>query len=500
MRNLFLYLVFILFPLINSCDKEAVIGEKDYPYIITNAISDITDSSVVFNGEIISTGSSEIIEYGFLWDTDEPKVETANKVVINTNVNLGTFSIKIDYNLFKDSEQIVRSYLKTNNLVVYGNQIKFTCHGGVPAIISEIYPLKGYVNSQVVIIGDNFTNQKDNVSVFFEDIEAIIDSCSDNRIVVRVPDFDEDSEVNIKISVYNKTTILDNKFKVFTYWKKIANFPGTERFGPTSFSIDNMGYVGLGNQYYGDYYNDFYKYNPQSNSWNKIADFPGEARKYAIGFSYKGKGYVGFGYANNYYYHDLWEYDPNTDIWLKVTENENIITYEDAYFLIEEELFIVTQYGVYKLNLENMTFSDLGYFTGKYRFFTSGFSIDDKGYLFAGQQPGNKYMKDLWEYDSKENTWTELSELVGSEYRDSPVSFSLGERLFMGMGGFIDAYNDIFEYDIINRKWYKLENLPGEGRSHATSFTIGDKAYIGTGYDEYIYQFSDFYEFNPNKE
>lgn len=454
----------------------------------------------MFNGEIISTGNDEIIESGYLWNVDEPNIETANKAVISNHATIGTYSIRIDSNLFKDSVQLVRAYLKTNKLIVYGNQIKFTCNGGVPAIISKIEPLKGYVNSVVVISGDNFSYQKENVSVYFGDIEAEIDSCSDNRIVVRVPDFDVDSEVNIKVSVYNKATTSVNTFKALTYWKKIANFPGTERYGATSFSIDSDGYVGMGNQYYGDYYKDFYKYNSQNNSWKKIADFPGEARKYAIGFSYKGKGYVGFGYANHHYYNDIWEYDPNTDTWLKVIENKNIRTYEDAYFLIEEELFIVTQTGVYKLNLENMTFSNLGQFTGNYRFYTTGFSLNDKGYLFAGQQPGNTYMKDLWEYDSKANVWTKLSELAGSEFRDSPISFSLGERLFMGLGGFSDAYNDIFEYDIINNEWYKLENLPGEGRSHATSFTIEDKAYIGTGYDEYIYQFSDFYEFNPNKE
>lgn len=70
----------------------------------------------------------------------------------------------------------------------------------------------------------------------------------------------------------------------------------------------------------------------------------------------------------------------------------------------------------------------------------------------------------------------------------------------MGMGRNVNAYKDIFEYKTNTGEWFKLENLPGEGRAFATSFIINDKAYVGTGFDDYINQFSNFYEFNPNKE
>ena len=493
--TLFPVLLFLL--IFQSCDKEAEVKEKDYPYLITTEISDLTNTSVVFNGKIISTGNEEIIEYGFLWDTYEPKIETANKIVMSNSANIGSYSAKTSSSLIKDSQQLVRAYLKTSSHLVYGNTIKFTSNGGASGEITDITPLRGYVNSKVIIEGNNFSYRKDEITVFFGDVKAEIDSCTDKKLIVRVPDIDEDAEVVIKVVVNNKTITANSKYTAFTYWKKIANFPGASRYGATSFSINNKGYVGLGKQYFSDCYSDFYEYSPQINGWKKIKDFPGGARRGAIGFSFNGKGYVGFGYTSNNEYHDLWEYDPSTDNWSKIIENENIRTYEDAYFLIEEELFILTQNSFYKLNLENMEFSDLGYFD--YRYMAAGFSSGSKGYMFAGKSY-TEYLKDLWEYNSSENSWKKLSELAGSQYRDAPIGFSLGERLFMGMGRNVNAYKDIFEYKTNTGEWFKLENLPGEGRAFATSFIINDKAYIGTGFDDYINQFSNFYGFNPTKE
>lgn len=500
MKKIVLYLSVIIIPLFNNCSKEAENGVKENPVIHTDEITDITDSSVVFNGEIISIGKDEIIEYGFLWDKIEPRIETANKAVMSNPATTGSFSLLVNYNLFKDSVQYVRTYLKTNNLVVYGNQIRFTCNCGMPAEIYDFSPRKGYVNTKVVITGNYFTDRKDKVSVYFGDIKVEIDSCSNERLVVRVPEIDEDMEVSITVSVYNKATVSDNKFRAFTYWKRISDFPGVRRYGTSSFSIDNMGYVGMGAHNDEGYLRDFYRYNPQSDSWERIADFPGPGRNYALGFSYNGKGYVGFGFSGPGYCNDLWEYDPSTDQWSSVAMNYNIWTDKDAYFVIGNELFIVAQSGVHKLDLDNMEFSNLGHFTGNYRFFTTGFSLNDKGYMFAGQEPDFKYLKDLWEYNRNENSWKMISELEGSKHRDSPISFTLGNRMFMGMGGFTTVYNDIFEYEITNNKWYELEKLPGKGRKHAAYFTINDKAYVATGFAGYYDELTDFYEFDPFKE
>ena len=42
--------------------------------------------------------------------------------------------------------------------------------------------------------------------------------------------------------------------------------------------------------------NDFWEYDPSTNTWTQKADFGGTARNWAVGFSIGNKGYIGTGY------------------------------------------------------------------------------------------------------------------------------------------------------------------------------------------------------------
>jgi N-acetylneuraminic acid mutarotase len=501
MRNLILYLLLIMFPFINSCDKEAVVGAKDYPYIITKEISDITESSVVFNGEILSTiSANEIIEYGFIWDTYDPKGKKANKVVINDHATIGTYSIKIDSKLYKDSEQLVRAYIRTNNLIVYGNPISFTCNGGVPAELYEINPLKGYVGSKVVIKGNNFSYQKDKVSVFFGDIEAVIDSCSDNRIVVKVPNIDTDVVEYIAISIYNKKVKSDDKFRAFTYWKKISNLPGDARYGAAGFSINDVGYVCFGQQNYG-VYNDLYTLNSGTNSWSKKEDFPGNPRAFAVSCVIDGKAYLGFGLGGDTYYHDLWSYEPESDKWTKILEDSRISTLSDACFVLNNELYIFAQSGSYKYSPTNNKLTEITRFPGDYRDFTTGVNCNGLGYIIAGQKlSSNQLLKDLWCYNPTSDTWTKKAD-IPQGYRDGIACFVINNKIYAGLGGrWGGTYLDFYEYTPSSNTWIRIQDFPGDRRELPVSFTINNKGYLGAGRNYRTEELNDFWEFNPSKE
>jgi len=94
-------------------------------------------------------------------------------------------------------------------------------------------------------------------------------------------------------------------------WIQRADFPGGVRYQLCSFSINNMGYVGMGlNQ--DVYKKDFYKYNPGANEWTEIAPFPAMERGGASTFVLNEKGYVCLG-TNGGLQGDLLEYNPNLD-------------------------------------------------------------------------------------------------------------------------------------------------------------------------------------------
>ena len=59
-------------------------------------------------------------------------------------------------------------------------------------------------------------------------------------------------------------------------WTQKASFGGSARHRTTAFAIGNKGYLGLGhiNSVTNILYDDFWEYDPASNSWTQIANYP----------------------------------------------------------------------------------------------------------------------------------------------------------------------------------------------------------------------------------
>ena len=90
-----------------------------------------------------------------------------------------------------------------------------------------------------------------------------------------------------------------------------ADYPETNLIGAVAFTINNIAYVGLGNNS-----NKFYAYDPAMDTWSPIANYPVSNRDGAVAFELGGKGYVGTGSNQN----DFYRYDPGTDTWTMAGE------------------------------------------------------------------------------------------------------------------------------------------------------------------------------------
>jgi len=94
--------------------------------------------------------------------------------------------------------------------------------------------------------------------------------------------------------------------------------------------------------------------------------------------------------------------------------------------------------------------------------------------------------------------WVEQSDFEGRT-RSSAVSFVVGDKVYVGTGynGSDDEYySDFWVYDPQVNFWQSIAPFPGKARSSAVAFGIGNKGYIGTGFDGDD-ELKDFWEYDP---
>ena len=240
-------------------------------------------------------------------------------------------------------------------------------------------------------------------------------------------------------------------------WSTKSSMP-EGRHHPVTWNFGDTGYVVTGSNANDIPTDDFYSYDPATDTWTTKTDFPGPVRSFAIGEEYNGKGYLGFG-ANSFYLNDLWEYDPATDSWTQLASCPCSGRRHPAMVIQDGRLFV-------------------------------GLGDDNTGNL-----------DDWWEYDIATNTWTEREDLPGAP-RHHPFQFKAGDGVYVGLGHgsrrpFI--YKDWYRYDLDSNKWEKMNDFPGESRVAGTQFDRNGLGYVlsGDGSDHSWMQEGEFWEYDP---
>ena len=92
--------------------------------------------------------------------------------------------------------------------------------------------------------------------------------------------------------------------------------------------------------------------------------------------------------------------------------------------------------------------------------------------------------------------WVERSDFEGVPRSDA-VAFTIGDKAYVGTGyDGSERLNDFWEYDPARNNWTRKADFPGVARNGAVGFGTDEKGYVGTGYDG-TNRLNDFYEYDP---
>lgn len=198
-------------------------------------------------------------------------------------------------------------------------------------------------------------------------------------------------------------------------------------------------------------------------NWINRSAFDGPARSSTVSFVIDNLAYIATGYTgeDNGYLNDLWVYNPAGDFWEQ------------------------------KAN-----------FIGIGRSSASGFELNGKGYVGLGYDGTNR-LKDFYQYDPSTNTWSQKADYAGTA-RYGAIGFQVGDKAYIGTGYDGNYQKDIYQYipgatDSDLGTWVTNNGYGGNKRRDATVFIINNKAYLGTGSNNGLYE-TDFWEFDPTTE
>ena len=93
--------------------------------------------------------------------------------------------------------------------------------------------------------------------------------------------------------------------------------------------------------------------------------------------------------------------------------------------------------------------------------------------------------------------WIKLSDFEGVTRSDA-IAFTIGDKGYVGSG--FDGYerlSDFWQYDADRNTWTQKADFPGEARNGAVGFGIDNKGYIGTGFNG-ISRLNDFWQYDAD--
>tara|TARA_R110002167_G_scaffold360907_1_gene578746 strand:+ start:3631 stop:4629 length:999 start_codon:yes stop_codon:yes gene_type:complete len=291
-------------------------------------------------------------------------------------------------------------------------------------------------------------------------------------------------------------------------WVNKSVFDGSPRSSVSGFTIDNIGYMGVG--YDGDdYLTSVWAYNMDGDYWSQKADFLGTARNAAVGFAVNGIGFIGSGYDGVNELNDFYSYDPGSNTWSEIAPLPSTPRRNAVAFGINGFGYFGTGFDgdndrkdFWKYDPDSDTWTELEGFGGNKRRAATTFTIGDQVYLGTGVSNG-VYLNDFWVFEPSTESWTKKMDLDEEDdyhiTRSSALGFTLNGYGYIACGEMSGPTGTVWEYDPSSDTWEAKTAFEGSTRQDAIAFSNSLRVFVGLGRTGSLY-LDDLDEFFPFDE
>lgn len=497
LKSLFLSLFVIM--IFVGCHKEKI-EARFYPRVRTLDVSNITSDGVTFWGEIIAPGNSATVEYGFAWSThDTPSPKISEHIIVKEGLSTGKFSCRIDYSLIRDEEYYVRSFVKTDELTVFGNAVSFVSDGSNPPEIIEVLPSTGFWGDTISFVGEGFSSIVN--TIYFGEHEAEVILNSDSLIKAIVPSLPNKKSVDITHQVDVNSVVWPEYFQYRV--PEIRNFtPREGLFGDTVTISGNNFHPnpGFTKAFFNDIESDIIFLSDTVVKTIVPENLKSSANTLTIlsdSFRVTSAEYFNLtplqlsGFSPDTFY----EFDDDLLLTIygtgfsSLSEN-NAVLFEDHELEVDQawqdSLHVIIPVDIFP-NLD--------------------YAFDLKGGIEVTVAGKTVELTDSVHFINEGiYSWNRRKEFPGQGRVDA-LSFSLNGKGYVGTGlNYGDVANeqyfsDFWEYDPVSDNWSRIDDLPGDPRAGAAMMKINNTVYVGLGssnYDDESSYLNDWYRFNED--
>jgi hypothetical protein len=485
-RDVFFVVISLL--IFIRCEKETEVQSKDYPYVITRT-PNINADGVGFSALITSIGKEEILKYGFVWSQESnPTIHDYNKL-FEEMPGKGEYTYDVKGGFEKGKTYYVRAYMLTTNLEVYGNEKSFISQGSLRPVIRHFEPQFGSTGTKVIITGENFALSKTGNRVKLGDVEAIVDSVSENQLVITIPEISKPEKVKIAIETAGMEVTSNAFFDLWFPWRKLGLY-GLNTYLAATFSRHDKGYIIQRNT------TDLIEYSPNEHSFRYHSSLPENSSPYPLAAQSDSRIIA---VLNTHVY----ELEKQSFTWSLISKLPMVRTDEDYIFCFDNHIYVgsYANGALYKFDMVNLVWITVQSSGIKKPFWYTYSSSNNRGSVFL--VPSYRSTPSLHIFDPNTNSW-EIKSDIPADLNLSWSHFQLGNKVFAGLGyagGWSNGYasNQIWSYDLAEKKWTQYLNCPQRIKETTLSMSIGNKGYIFTYIGTYSNVMSEVWEFDPSK-